>query len=50
MLFYDLNNDKKEKMYAELLSRRRKMTEIVEADNKEALAAASEAQINAGKM
>ena len=33
MLFYDLNNDKKEKMYAELLERRKLVSDAVESDD-----------------
>ncbi len=32
-LFYDLNGEKKERMYAELLERREKMTQEVNAMN-----------------
>ena len=49
MLFYDLDNDKKEKMYAELLERRKLMSDAVESDNKEMLRLAAEAQIGVGK-
>ena len=49
MLFYDLNNDKKEKMYAELLERRKLMTEAVESDDENMLELAVNAQINVGK-
>jgi Na+/melibiose symporter-like transporter len=45
MLFYDLNNKKKEQMYAELLERRRLMNDAVESDNKEMLELAVNAQI-----
>lgn len=37
MLFYDLDNDKKERMYAELLARRRLVTEKLEQDNENVL-------------
>lgn len=46
MLFYDLNNDKKERMYAELLVRRNKMASMVTDGNEDNLKAAAEAQIN----
>ncbi len=49
MLFYDLNNDKKEKMYAELLERRKLMSDAVESDNEDMLKLAAETQINIGK-
>ena len=45
MLFYDLNNDKKEKMYAELLERRTLMNSAVESDNENMLELAVYAQI-----
>ena len=45
MLFYDLNNDKKEKMYAELLERRNLMNKAVEGDDETMLEAAVNAQI-----
>jgi len=46
MLFYNLNNKKKEQMYAELLARRKMMSTAVESGDSEALNAASESQIN----
>ena len=46
MLFYDLNNEKKEAMYSELLARRRLMTHAVESENSELLEMATNAQIN----
>ena len=49
MLFYDLNNDKKEKMYAELLERRKLMSDAVESENEDMLKLATETQINIGK-
>ncbi len=49
MLFYDLNNDKKEKMYAELLARRRLMTEIVENADVDTVEAAAKIQINSNQ-
>ena len=45
MLFYDLNNDKKEKMYAELLERRKLMNDAVESDDAEMLSLAVSSQI-----
>ena len=45
MLFYDLNNDKKEAMYKELLQRRMMMTKVVESDNTDALEAMAAEQI-----
>ncbi len=45
MLFYDLDNDKKEKMYAELLERRRLMNDAVESGDKEMLELAVDTQI-----
>ena len=49
MLFYDLDNDKKEKMYGELLERRKLMSDAVESDDEEMLKLATDAQINIGK-
>ena len=49
MLFYDLNNDKKEKMYAELLERRKLMSDAVESDDEDMLDLAVNAQINVGE-
>lgn len=49
MLFYDLDNSKKEKMYAELLERRRLMNDAVESDGKDMLELAVNAQVNVGK-
>jgi len=46
MLFYNLNNKKKEQMYAELLARRKMMSQTVADGNVEALEEASKAQIN----
>ena len=46
MLFYDLNNDKKEKMYAELLERRNRMSSMVADGDTEKLEEAAKAQIN----
>ncbi len=37
MLFYDLDNDKKERMYAELIARRKLVTEKLEQDNENVL-------------
>ena len=48
MLFYDLDNEKKEIMYAELLERRRIMSEAVESGNNEMLELAVNAQISVG--
>jgi Na+/melibiose symporter-like transporter len=48
MLFYDLNNDKKEKMYAELLERRNRMSSMVADGDAEKLEEAAKAQINVG--
>jgi hypothetical protein len=45
MLFYDLDNDKKERMYAELLERRKLMTDAVESNDENMLRLATEAQI-----
>ena len=45
MLFYDLNNEKKEAMYKELLARRMMMTKVVESDDADALAAMAAEQI-----
>ncbi len=49
MLFYDLNNDKKERMYAELLARRNLMSATVADGNEDALEQAAKAQISVGK-
>ncbi|MBR3975486.1 MAG: MFS transporter [Clostridia bacterium] len=49
MLFYDLNNEKRERMYAELLERRKMMTSAVESDDADMLEKLSAAQINIGK-
>ncbi|MBR6619736.1 MAG: MFS transporter [Clostridia bacterium] len=49
MLFYDLNNDKKERMYAELLARRNLMSATVASGNEDALEQAAIAQISVGE-
>ena len=49
MLFYDLNNDKKERMYAELLARRNLMSATVASGNEDALEQAAKAQITVGE-
>ncbi len=49
MLFYDLNNDKKERMYAELLARRNLMSATVASGNEDALEQAAKAQISVGE-
>ena len=49
MLFYDLNNEKRERMYSELLERRKMMTNAVEGDDADILEKLSAAQINIGK-
>lgn len=49
MLFYDLNNKKKEQMYAELLERRRVMSVIAADGDVGMLEKAAESQINVGK-
>lgn len=46
MLFYDLDNDKKEKMYAELLARRKLVSDAVESDDENILELAAKAQIS----
>ena len=45
MLFYDLDNDKKERMYAELLERRNFMNSAVESDDENLLNLAINSQI-----
>ena len=45
MLFYDLNNEKKEAMYKELLARRMMMTKVVESEDAEALESMAAEQI-----
>ncbi len=49
MLFYDLNNEKKAKMYSELLARRRLMTQAVESEDGSLVDLAAKTQIKAGK-
>lgn len=49
MLFYNLNNKKKEQMYAELLARRKMMSTAVASGNVDVLEEAANAQINANK-
>ncbi len=49
MLFYDLDNKKKEVMYAELIERRRLMSSTVASGNEEDINLAAEAQMNFGK-
>ena len=49
MLFYDLNNEKRERMYSELLARRKLMSNAVESENEELLTLATDHQINVGK-
>ena len=45
MLFYDLNNEKKEAMYKELLARRMMMTKVVENADAETLESMAAEQI-----
>jgi len=45
MLFYDLNNDKKEKMYAELLARRNLMSAAASTGDIETMELAAKSQI-----
>jgi Na+/melibiose symporter-like transporter len=45
MLFYDLNNDKKEKMYAELLARRNLMSAAASSGDIETMELAAKSQI-----
>ncbi len=49
MLFYDLDNDKKERMYAELLARRKMMSEAVGSEDQEAISLAAKEQISVGE-
>lgn len=49
MLFYDLNNEKKEAMYAELLKRRQMVTKAVESESDEILDAVTQSQISVGE-
>lgn len=46
MLFYDLNNDKKEIMYAELIERRRLMSNAVGSGDMDEIVLAAEAQLS----
>lgn len=50
MLFYDLNNKKKEVMYAELIERRRMMSNTVGSGNAEDIELVAAAQMSVGEM
>ena len=41
MLFYDLDNEKKERMYAELIARRKLVSETLDSDKENVLGLAS---------
>ena len=49
MLFYDLHGKKKERMYAELLQRRKDAAAVVSSGDKEAVQALAEEQMKMGK-
>lgn len=49
MLFYDLHGKKKERMYAELLQRRKDAAAVVSSGDKEAVEALAEEQMKVGK-
>lgn len=49
MLFYDLTNKKKEVMYAELIERRRVMSNTVASGNEEDIALVAQAQLSVGE-
>jgi Na+/melibiose symporter-like transporter len=49
MLFYDLDNDKKERMYAELIARRKLITEKLEQDTENILGLADTVSVGANK-
>ena len=49
MLFYDLHGKKKERMYAELLQRRKDAAAVVSSGDKEAVEALAEEQMKLGK-
>ena len=49
MLFYDLDNDKKERMYAELIARRKLITEKLEQDTENILGLADTVSVGTNK-